>query len=54
MSMFNGSVANNMEWWMWMITIYCILGRSLCMSVELWLIYKNIIKMISDDIKQKN
>lgn len=32
-----------------LVLIYCILGRLLCLFVELWIIYKNVMQMIQED-----
>ncbi len=33
-----------------LITIYGVAGRMLCMSVEIWIIYKNLKEMVANDI----
>ena len=35
-----------------LVLVYCIIGRVLCMIVELWVIYKNLNQMLVDQYEE--
>jgi hypothetical protein len=35
-----------------LVLVYCIIGRVLCMMVELWVIYKNLNQMLVDQYEE--